>query len=91
MKRHLFVCTGPTCSQAGAEETLQRLNERLCGQPVQITLCRCLDRCGEGPNLVVYPEGVWYSGVDPEEADRIVREDFLASPPVNTKDSEGRR
>ncbi len=80
MKRHLFVCTGPTCNQAGAEETLQRLNERLQGQPIQITLARCLDRCGEGPNMVVYPEGVWYSGVDPETAERIVREDLL--PPV---------
>jgi len=82
MKRHLFVCTGPTCSQAGAEETLQRLHELLGGQPIQMTLCRCLGRCGDGPNMVVYPDGVWYSGVDSEAAERIVRDDLLPGYPI---------
>ena len=85
MTRHLFVCTGPTCSQAGAEETLQRLNDRLRGQPIQVTLCRCLDRCGEGPNMVVYPDGVWYRGVDPEAAERIVREELLPSGNISSR------
>ena len=35
--------------------------------------------------MVVYPEGVWYSGVDPETAERIVREDLLSGGPIDPK------
>lgn len=34
----------------------------------------CLDRCDEGPVLVVYPEGVWYTYVDREDVDEIITE-----------------
>jgi (2Fe-2S) ferredoxin len=34
----------------------------------------CLDRCDQGPVLVVYPEGVWYTYVDHTDIDEIIRE-----------------
>ncbi|MBI3804246.1 MAG: (2Fe-2S) ferredoxin domain-containing protein [Nitrospirae bacterium] len=84
---HLFVCTGPTCSQQGAEETLQTLQTSLekhhLRRSVRVTLCRCLGQCGNGPNLVVYPEGTWYGHVEEKEADRLVREHLIEGKPLS--------
>lgn len=35
---------------------------------VLITNCGCLGPCFDGPNAVVYPDGVWYSGLAPDDA-----------------------
>jgi (2Fe-2S) ferredoxin/predicted O-methyltransferase YrrM len=43
---------------------------------VQVTVCGSLGLCEWGPNLVVYPEGVWYSAVRPEDVAEIVRRHF---------------
>lgn len=33
-----------------------------------ITPCGCLGPCFDGPNAVVYPDGVWYAGLEPNDA-----------------------
>lgn len=40
---------------------------------VRINRAGCLDRCGEGPLMVVYPEAVWYTFVDNEDLDEIIQ------------------
>ena len=37
----------------------------------------CLERCGEGPVLVVYPEAVWYTYVDKTDIDEIIDEHLV--------------
>ena len=39
---------------------------------VRINRSGCLDRCGEGPLLVVYPQAIWYTFVDNEDIDEII-------------------
>ena len=39
---------------------------------VLATPCGCLGPCFDGPNAVVYPDGVWYAGLDASDADAIV-------------------
>ena len=39
---------------------------------IRINKSGCLDRCQEGPCVVVYPEGVWYTYVDEHDIDEIV-------------------
>ena len=41
---------------------------------VRINKAGCLDRCDEGPVIVVYPEEVWYTYVDQSDIDEIVEE-----------------
>lgn len=41
---------------------------------VRVNTAGCLDRCEQGPVLVVYPEGTWYSYVDKEDLDEIIEE-----------------
>ncbi len=44
---------------------------------VRINTAGCLDRCEEGPIIVVYPEGVWYTYVDKEDVDEIIQEHLV--------------
>ena len=39
---------------------------------VRINTAGCLDRCEEGPVVVVYPEGTWYTYVDKDDIDEIL-------------------
>ncbi len=61
---HLLLCTGEDCRERGALGLLRRLEEGLrdLGPLVQLTPTPCLSRCGKGPVLIAYPEGVVYGG-----------------------------
>ena len=52
----------------------QRIKELdLAGKgKVRINKAGCLDRCDEGPVLVVYPDAVWYTYVDRHDVDEII-------------------
>ena len=39
---------------------------------VRINQAGCLDRCDEGPVLVIYPGETWYTYVDREDIDEII-------------------
>jgi (2Fe-2S) ferredoxin/predicted O-methyltransferase YrrM len=58
-------------------EALRReINAAGLGDEVQVTTCGSLGLCERGPNMVVYPEAVWYSGVQVEDVSTIVQEHF---------------
>jgi (2Fe-2S) ferredoxin len=38
---------------------------------VLVTHSGCLGPCFDGPNAVVYPDGVWYAGLEPDDAAEI--------------------
>jgi (2Fe-2S) ferredoxin len=44
---------------------------------VRVSSSGCLDRCEEGPCIVVYPEGTWYTYVDEKDIDEIVDEHIV--------------
>lgn len=75
---HVLVCAHKTClkqgGKASARALKRALNRRDLREQVMITKVKCLDQCGCGPVMVVYPAGVWYGGVDEECARQIVRE-----------------
>ncbi len=39
---------------------------------VRVNNAGCLDRCEEGPCVVVYPEETWYTFIDEHDIDEIV-------------------
>ena len=83
---HVFFCTnrredGSACCQNHAAQSMRDYaKERtkalhLAGKGgVRINTAGCLDRCAEGPVIVVYPEGIWYTYVDQQDIDEIIEE-----------------
>ena len=64
-------------------EALRReINARGLEDDVQVTTCGSLGICEWGPNMIVYPEGVWYAGVTPADVQEIVRSHFEENTPV---------
>ncbi len=84
---HVFICEQkkpegiPCCAARGSAATIDALRKEVAARglmdEVQITLCGSLGMCERGPNLVVYPEGVWYSGVLPEDVPEIIESHFV--------------
>lgn len=88
-KKHVFVCTsGSWCPQVdgdglGVHARLKELVKREgLGGVVRVNHSGCLDQCGHGPMVVVYPENVWYAHVTPEDAEQIVRQHLIGDEPV---------
>jgi (2Fe-2S) ferredoxin len=83
-QRHVFFCCNQRdppekcCNDSGATAMHKYAKERvkalgLAGQgKVRVNRAGCLDRCEEGPVLVVYPEAVWYTYVDRDDVDEII-------------------
>ncbi len=83
-KHHVFFCCNQReggercCADTGALEMHKYAKGRikelgLSGEgKVRINKAGCLDRCEEGPVLVVYPDAVWYTYVDRSDIDEII-------------------
>ncbi len=74
-EKHVAVCTNQTCGADGAPAVLERLRQATRDSEecdARVTRSSCLGRCGEGPIVAVYPDGVWYGGVEPDDAEEVV-------------------
>ena len=88
-QRHVFFCCNKReapeacCANHGSTELRDYAKQRikalgLGGKGnVRINQSGCLDRCEEGPVLVVYPDAVWYTYVDRSDIDEIIDRHIL--------------
>ena len=59
-----------------AKARVKALNLSGKGQ-VRVNVAGCLGRCNEGPTIVIYPEGVWYTYRSTEDIDEILQEHVI--------------
>jgi (2Fe-2S) ferredoxin len=88
-KHHVFFCVNQReggeqcCNQHDAEGMRGYAKGRikslgLNGEGrIRINNAGCLDRCSEGPVLVVYPDETWYTYVDKKDIDEIIDEHLV--------------
>jgi (2Fe-2S) ferredoxin/SAM-dependent methyltransferase len=83
---HVYICDQkkaegvPSCPARGSERVIDALRRELAARKmadeVQLTTTGSLGLCERGPNMVVYPDGVWYSGLTPEDIPEIIEKHF---------------
>jgi (2Fe-2S) ferredoxin len=88
-QHHVFFCTNQRdngelcCAQAGAVQLRDYAKKKikalgLAGEAkVRINSAGCLDRCSEGPLMVIYPEETWYTFVDQQDVDEIIDQHLI--------------
>lgn len=92
-RRHVFMCVnvredGACCQDWDSESMLRHFRRRLKGigmhgaGRVRVNKSGCMDRCAEGPILVVYPDAVWYRYEGTADLDEILEEHILGDRPV---------
>src|SRR5262245_58619221 len=85
---HVFVCTsGDTCPEQGDVEKYVKVlrdGARQAGKQTEVRVNKagCFSQCGHGPMIVVYPENVWYAGVQESDLREILDSHILGGRPV---------
>jgi len=88
-QRHVFICVNKRppedpkgcCSAKGSEEVRalfkKGLKERGLNRIVRANAAGCLDACGFGATVVVYPDAVWYGGVTVNDVEEIIEKHVI--------------
>ena len=53
------------------------LQQRNLGPTVRANKAGCLDQCEQGPTVVIYPQQIWYGGVQLQDVGRIIDETIV--------------
>ncbi len=83
--KHVFFCTnqrddGSACcnnhdAKSARDYMKGKVKELGISEPlnrIRVNTAGCMDRCEEGPVMVIYPEATWYTYVDEKDLDEII-------------------
>lgn len=92
--KHIFICINEraegavrrSCGEAHGMEIVEAFKKKLKDKNLTIKVraqkAGCLDICDFGQTIVVYPEGVFYVGVEVSDVDEIIEEHIVNNRPV---------
>ena len=80
----VFVCVNnrdngePACAARGSKAIQEKLKQiskdRGLKGKVRVSQSGCMDLCAQGPNVMVFPDNVWYRNVTEADVERIADE-----------------
>ncbi len=80
-RSHILVCGETGCAGKNSEivraELIKHIDQHQLTNTVQVIKTSCLGLCDQGPVIIVYPEGVVYTMVQPGDASEIVKDHLL--------------
>lgn len=83
-QHHIFICQNTReaghprgcCNPGGNSRLIKLFKEALkkhgLDGGVRANKSGCLDHCEHGPNVVIYPDAIWYGWVKDEDVEEIV-------------------
>lgn len=84
-QKHIFICTNHrkngevSCAQAGEEicEYLKSYvkDHGLKGK-VRVSRSGCFDLCAQGPNVMIFPDNIWYRHVEMKDLKEVIESQF---------------
>jgi len=91
-KRKIFICSNGSCIDSSVSRDIYAqltsliqehgLDSFDAPRQVKCALSGCLDRCINGPVMVVHPDGIWYERVTPQVLAQIFNQHILHNQPV---------
>lgn len=92
IRHQVFVCTGTSCSAVNSAEVKAAFERELLARwmlfgkekkgknprgTVVLTECSSVGFCAVGAAVMIYPDGIWYAQVRPEDVAEIVEEHLV--------------
>ncbi len=78
VRAHVLVCTGTGCISSGSRQVINKFDEELkkagLDKEVKVVETGCQGFCEQGPIVVIYPEGTFYTRVHEDDVPEIVSE-----------------
>ena len=79
----IFVCTnsrdgGAICCSGGGSVAIREALKRYVKEnglqgKVRVSQSGCMDLCSQGPNIMIFPDGIWYKDVTLEDVPAIIQ------------------
>lgn len=97
-EHHIFICTQQgqdvKCHERGGAQLYETLRKLLfeyhLEDRVLLTACGCLHVCDHGPNLVIYPEGIWISQLNHSRLREVITAHLLHGHATSPSDEHER-
>jgi NADH-quinone oxidoreductase subunit F len=81
LRAHILLCYGGACISSNAGSVKEAIEKAIVKAGLQnevdVVTTGCMGTCELGPIMVIYPEGVFYQKVKPEDAEEIIQEHLL--------------
>ena len=68
------ACCAHRESEAVAAALKARVKALGLSRAIRVSKSGCQDLCAKGPNVMVFPDYVWYHGVGPDDVTRILED-----------------
>ena len=85
-RTHMLICAGTGCTSNRSLKVREALEEELKKRGLQdeakVVITGCNGFCAVGPIMVVYPEGIFYQKLTPEDVPYLIEEHILKGRPV---------
>jgi len=76
LRKHILVCSGKSCGPQDGEEIRDALKDELRKRDIRKLYrdgeCTCMGLCGDGVNVVIWPEGKYLAGLKKKDIPRLV-------------------
>lgn len=86
-RSQILLCAGAACVSSGAllvkDALIREIQKNGLENEVRLVETGCVGPCNMGPLAIIYPEGVFYQKLVPEDAQEIVEEHLLKGRVVN--------